>query len=177
MDHGSEGTFGIPLCSAWYIWLLQINSCMNSSRLQKNKSLPGFPEQETLHHSCHGSLPPPDSSKPVWLHSRAFPQLQDVFDRDTAEPLPSHSSLPGTGGPREALATSALSPCELWSSGRRQGHHVPCLEEVAGGTAPRGQSIPGCSEHRLPCPKGMLPSRDGARGSMPGTGLLSSLVT
>lgn len=67
LDHGSEGAFGIPLCTARYIWLLQINSCLNSSRLQKNKSIGEFPAQETLHHSCHGSLPPPDSSKPVWL--------------------------------------------------------------------------------------------------------------
>lgn len=40
LDHGSQGSFRIPQCTAQYIQLLWISSCVNLGTLQRNKPSP-----------------------------------------------------------------------------------------------------------------------------------------
>lgn len=140
MYHRSEGTFGIPQCTARYMRLLRIHSCVNSGTLQKNKSLPELqspqnrkpfiaPAADNFHCVTHPNLS---------LELVTFAASRDAFNGEIGEPLKSDFSLPGTGRPEAAHAVTTFSPpapLELPSPGLRRG------QPEAPGPLPAGRRL------------------------------------
>lgn len=90
MDRGSEGTFGIPQCSAPDVRRLRINS-VNSGMLQKDKSLPDLQPPQNREPSVAPTVdgfhcvPHPSLS----LQLDTFVALGDGSNAKTGEPLTS----------------------------------------------------------------------------------------